>query len=376
MYPILLAHEDSALRALIADKLQFMFDLDVVSSGQALMERLQSRLYMAAIVGMEFRDVSTRVISTWMRTAECRQPLQMFLIRTDLYFGSAKEILIFDQAVIVSIPSQIQMLIDGLVRVSTRVQRQKWLRLSPVQKDLIDTHLSIYHDLNKKNIEETINSRSFDKGIDLLVETSDSQTIETILEAMRDYDDYTFAHQMSVASLLVMFGVDVGIPKKDLRILAQAGILHDVGKREVPIEVLHKPGKLNEAEWVLMRSHVQHSIAILGRIDGLSKHVIRVAAQHHECLDGSGYPYGLKGGEIDDLSLVCSVADVFSALTDKRPYKPAISQRRALQIMAGLCGTQIDGAVFRHFKEMIERSGRYRAEAEALTGASSPLAAE
>ena len=372
MYLVLLAHEDPFLRSYITEKLQFMFDVDVVDSGQGLMDRLQSRVYMAAIVGTTFTDVGARDLSTWMRAAGYRRPRQVILIRTEPYFGVPKEMAVFDRAITVSMPSQTQVLINCLAKTSKDLKRESWSGLSPLQKDLIDTHLSICQGLRTQAVEETIGSPAFAKGIDLLVETSQGRGIEHVLESLKDYDDYTFAHQMSVASLLVMFGIEVGIPAKDLRVLAQAGILHDVGKREVPLSILHKPGALTAAEWVVMKDHARHSARILGRIDGLSKHVVNVAGQHHERVDGAGYPYGLKAEAIDELSLVCAVADVFSALTDKRPYKPPKTQREALRIMAGLCGTQIDGGVFRHFKAMIEGSDRYRAES---ASAAAPAAA-
>lgn len=360
MYPVLLAHEDSFLRSYITEKLQFMFDVDTVDSGQALMGRIQDRSYIAVLVGTAFKDINTRILSAWMRSNAVRRPRQMVLIRGNPYFASRKEISVFENAVALSIPAQIQDLIDLLSRNARLLDREKWIRLSPVQKDLIDTHLTIFRGLRRNNVEQMIASQTFSKGIDLLVETSQGHTIEEVLEALKDYDDYTFSHHMSVASLLVLFGIEVGIPGKDLKVLAQAGILHDVGKKEIPLAVLHKPGRLSPAEWGVMKDHVHYSTQILGRIDNLSRHVVNVAAQHHEKLDGTGYPFGLKADDIDDLSMVCSIADIFSALTDKRPYKPPKTRREALAIMEDLVGSQIDKGIFRHFRSMALRSETHR----------------
>ena len=365
MYPVLLAHEDPFLRSYIAEKLQFMFDVDVVDSGQALMDRLQDRSYLAVLVGTAFKDVNARVISAWMRAEQSRQPRQLILIRSNPYFASHKEISVFENAIALSLPAQTQELIDVLSQNSRVLDREKWISLSPVQKDLIDTHMTIFRGLRTSNAEQMIVSETFAKGIDLLVETSQGHTIEEVLETLKDYDDYTFSHHMSVASLLVLFGIEVGIPQKDLKILAQAGVLHDVGKREIPLAVLHKPGRLSPAEWEVMKDHVRYSTDILGRIDGLSKHVINVAAQHHEKLDGTGYPFGLKADEITDLSMVCSIADIFSALSDKRPYKPSKTRRESLAIMEDLVGSQIDKGIFRHFRKMVLRSEEHRHAAPA-----------
>lgn len=375
MHPVLLAHEDPFLRSYIAEKLQFMFDVEIADRGRALIDRLQARPYLAAIIGTAFRDIGPRAVAAWMRSAGETRPRQVILIRNDAVAAGRSAMSTVDGAIALSLPSQVPALIEALMAASKVCQQERWSQLSPVQQDLIATHRSIFDGLSKRNIAETVGSPAFAQGIDLLVETSQDHLIEDVLAALRDYDDYTFCHQMSVASLLVLFGIEVGIPAKDLRILAQAGILHDVGKRQVPLAVLHKPGALNAAEWAVMKDHVGFSTQILGRIDGLSKHVINVAAQHHERVDGSGYPHGLKAEAIDDLALVCAVADVFSALTDRRPYKPAKSRPEALSIMAGLCGSHLNRGVFRHFKAMIERSARDRAEAAGAITHSAPHAA-
>ena len=360
MYPILLAHEDPFLRSYIAEKLQFMFDVDSVDTGQAVMSRVQCRSYFAVIVGAAFKDVNARGLSVWMQAEASRRPRLLILIRDKPQFASDKDVSTFENAITLSLPAQTQELIDVLSRNSRILDREKWSRLSPLQKDLIDTHLTIFRNLQTGSVEKVVVSETFAKGIDLLVETSRGHMIEEVLETMKDYDDYTFSHQMSVASLLTLFGIEVGIPQKDLRILAQAGVLHDVDKREIPLTVLHKPGPLNPAEWAVMKDHVRFSMEILGQIEGLSKHVINVAAQHHEKLDGTGYPFGLKANEIDDLSLVCSVADIFSALSEKRPYKSSKTRQEALAIMEGLTGSHIDKGIFGHFRSMILRSEGYR----------------
>lgn len=365
MYPILLAHEDPFLLSYISEKLQFMFNVDTVDSGQALMSKVQRRSYFAVIIGATFKDINARVLSIWMQAEASRRPRVLILIREQPKFAPDKDVSTFENAITLSLPAQTQELIDVLSRNSRTLNREKWNRLSPLQKDLIDTHLTIFRNLQTRSVQEVVASETFAKGIDLLVETSQGHMIEEVLETMKDYDDYTFSHQMSVASLLTLFGIEAGIPQKDLRILAQAGVLHDVGKREIPLTVLHKPGPLSPEEWAVMKDHVRFSIEILGQIESLSKHVINVAAQHHEKLDGTGYPFGLKANEIDDLSLVCSVADIFSALSEKRPYKSSKTRQEALAIMEGLTGSHIDKGIFEHFRSMVLRSEEYRHAAAA-----------
>ena len=110
------------------------------------------------------------------------------------------------------------------------------------------------------------------------------------------HHDYTFAHSFRVASHLATFALATGMRRADAELLAQAGLLHDIGKTAIPVAILDKPGPLDSSEWPEVRRHPQVAAEVLERSQALPAHLIRIALRHHERLDGSGYPHGLRRG--------------------------------------------------------------------------------
>ena len=127
--------------------------------------------------------------------------------------------------------------------------------------------------------------------------------------------------------------------RDDAELLAQAGLLHDIGKTAIPVRILDKPGPLDSSEWPVVQRHPVVAAEVLRRTPSLPPHLIRIALRHHERLDGSGYPHGLAGTAIDEPSLLCAIADVHTALTDRpRLPQPARRRRRASRACARSSG--------------------------------------
>jgi HD-GYP domain-containing protein (c-di-GMP phosphodiesterase class II) len=162
--------------------------------------------------------------------------------------------------------------------------------------------------------------------------------LDSWIEALDEHHNYSFRHSMFVCGSLTYFANAIGIGGADLEQLTIGGLLHDVGKSQVPLEILDKPGKLDEGEWKIMRTHPEHSREILHANHGLDADTIAMAVHHHEKLDGTGYPDGLSGAQISDHVRLMSISDVYSALIDKRSYKEAMSQEAALDLMAKFKG--------------------------------------
>ena len=186
-----------------------------------------------------------------------------------------------------------------------------------------------------------------------LVQAVGSKDFKGILNGVKEHDNYSFAHSLRVATLLTLFGNTVGLKPDDQLVLASGGLLHDAGKMQIPHEVLNKPGRLTEEEFVVMKSHVTHTITFLEASPEITKPMMIIAAQHHEKLDGTGYPFGLKGGELNDLARMAAIVDVFSALTDRRVYKPPMEAEEALDIMTGPMGNHLDQHYVATFRAML-----------------------
>lgn len=167
-------------------------------------------------------------------------------------------------------------------------------------------------------------------------EAAASGGLDSWIDALDDHHDYSFRHSMFVCGSLSYFTHAMGIRGAELDQLTLGGLLHDIGKCRVPLEILDKPGKLDAREWDVMKMHPVHSQEILGLENDLDADIIAMAAYHHEKLDGTGYPDGLSGAQINDHIRLTAVADVYSALIDKRAYKGSMSSEAALNIMATL----------------------------------------
>lgn len=185
-----------------------------------------------------------------------------------------------------------------------------------------------------------------------------------ILNAVRSHHDYTYVHSMRVATLLTLFGHGLGMTGEDLVILSTGGLIHDVGKLVTPYEILDKPDKLDDQEWPVMREHVVHSADILGKSDDVTKGSVIIAAQHHEKIDGSGYPHGLKGKEMNELARMSSIVDIFGALTDARSYKPAYPQEKAFNILESMT-REIDQHLLSMFKDIFAPGSELEMQAQA-----------
>jgi PAS domain S-box-containing protein/putative nucleotidyltransferase with HDIG domain len=157
-------------------------------------------------------------------------------------------------------------------------------------------------------------------------------------------DPYTAGHQRRVAGLSCAIATELGWGAERIAALHTGALLHDLGKIVVPAEILAKPGKLSEAEFTLIRQHAASGAEILADID-FEGDVAAMALQHHERLDGSGYPAGLKDGEILPEARILAVADVVEAMVSHRPYRPALSLESALSEIEQGSGSRYDAEV-------------------------------
>jgi HD-GYP domain-containing protein (c-di-GMP phosphodiesterase class II) len=150
------------------------------------------------------------------------------------------------------------------------------------------------------------------------------------LNRIEDHDPYTAIHSLNVCVLALCIAYVDGIDENAAETLATAALLHDIGKTRVPLHILNKPGPLSLRELGVMRRHATYGEAILRDLPGISTDALDLAAQHHERLDGSGYPHGIQGLQFHRLAQLLAVVDVYDGLTSMRVYRSALSPSAAL----------------------------------------------
>lgn len=165
------------------------------------------------------------------------------------------------------------------------------------------------------------------------------------LSDIRTIDDYTFSHCVNVAVYSLVTGVGLGMRQDMLRELGMGAILHDVGKLLIRPEVLQKPTSLNDSEFEEVKRHVALGHELVSSIKGITPAAASISLNHHERMDGSGYPRGLKGDEIPLTARIVAIADVYDALTSDRVYREREEPHKAMDYITEKIGTHFDPAV-------------------------------
>jgi putative nucleotidyltransferase with HDIG domain len=190
-------------------------------------------------------------------------------------------------------------------------------------------------------------------GCQPLLEAVNADGVANLLQGVRQHDDYTYAHSLRVAVFLSVFARNLGLSVAEQAVLTAGGLLHDIGKTAIPALLLNKPGHLTDSEFGIMKGHVAASVHILEKSPGLPEGVLLIAGQHHEKLDGSGYPHALPGSQLNELARMAAIVDIFSALTDRRVYKPTMTPDNAFALMAAEMSTQLDMPLLHCFRQIL-----------------------
>jgi putative nucleotidyltransferase with HDIG domain len=171
------------------------------------------------------------------------------------------------------------------------------------------------------------------------------------LDDVRRYHQGTFQHCLLVTGVAVGFAVDIGFDAADVKRLGIAATLHDIGKARIPLSILDKPGRLDPTEEEVMRRHPVIGYELLKDIEGVSPEILDGVRHHHEYLDGSGYPDGLKAPDIADLVRLLTISDIFAALIERRPYRPAMPRPDAYKILWGM-DRQLERSLVKAFRNI------------------------
>jgi putative nucleotidyltransferase with HDIG domain len=158
------------------------------------------------------------------------------------------------------------------------------------------------------------------------------------LARLKTTDDYTYMHSVAVCAMMISLANQLGMTQEQIKQAGMAGLLHDVGKMAVPLDILNKPAKLTEEEFASVRSHTVQGHNILQQIEGIGEAALDVSLHHHEKIDGSGYPFNLKADSISIMAKMGAVCDVYDAITSNRPYKAGWDPARSIRHMAASAG--------------------------------------
>lgn len=218
-------------------------------------------------------------------------------------------------------------------RTETAVERERAARIISSSKS------TVLHMFSEARMGRTVDVKD---AAELVTEitSSVSRNADALisLARLKTTDDYTYMHSVAVCAMMISLANQLGMTPEQTRQAGMAGLLHDVGKMAVPLDILNKPAKLTEEEFASVRSHTVQGHGILQQIEGIGEAALDVSLHHHEKIDGTGYPFNLKSDSISIMAKMGAVCDVYDAITSNRPYKAGWDPARSIRHMAASAG--------------------------------------
>jgi diguanylate cyclase (GGDEF)-like protein/putative nucleotidyltransferase with HDIG domain len=317
-------------------------DLALIETANILTETFRETDIIARIGGDEFgvlamegrRDGAEMLISRLQENLDTHNAREKCSYKLSLSMGIAR----YDP----ECPCSIDEL---LARADSLMYEQKQGVLAPV-REALEKQRPVR---GKRRAEEEL--PSFEQ-----LQRALRGTIKALTSAVEIRDPYTVDHLPKVANLACGIAKEIGLPDEKVEAIRTAGLVHDIGKINIPAEILSKPSGLSGAEMDLVKSHPQGSYDILGNI-GLPWPVVQIVFQHHERMDGSGYPRGLSGEDILMEARILAVADVVGAMASHRPYRRAHSMEKVLEEISQNRGVLYDPEVVDACSKVITEKG-------------------
>lgn len=213
------------------------------------------------------------------------------------------------------------------------------------------------HDLLAGDITKT-KLNQVNQSVDITVEfiLSDPNAVKSMLE-VTTHDYYTYTHSVDVSTYALGFGSFLGLNEVQLKALGKGAMLHDLGKKRVPIEIINKNGKLTDEEFTIMKNHPSYGVDILKEMGENNEITFAIVEQHHEKMPGTGYPKGLKGNEIHPFAQIVALCDIFNALTTKRSYKDPMNSFEAFKIMHNHMADDLNVKLLAKFIKFMAKEG-------------------
>ncbi len=204
------------------------------------------------------------------------------------------------------------------------------------------------------NVDQTVNAAAKLGGLAAEIVTNDQFAAGDLFQVLH-HDYATFSHSTNVAFYCGMLAAELGYSKEQIKQITTGGLLHDLGKLEIDESILCKPGKLDEFEFRKIQAHPLTGFRKLAHRADLVEGQLLMAYQHHERIDGHGYPVGCHGDEMHPWAKLCAVVDVFEALTSHRPYRKPMPRSKAIVLQLRDSGTHFDTEILQCWKTIIHR---------------------
>jgi len=236
------------------------------------------------------------------------------------------------------------VIISGMLQDETRTQALKVIRNQFQDMTGASTITKGFYHLDKK----------FSKIMDFILDDMSSQVDPMImLLDMHTADNYLYVHSLNVCLYTLVLGIAHGYSKNDLKVIGLGSLLHDIGKTQIPTKIVQKPGMLSEEEFRHMQAHTEIGYQILKEEPNIPLLAAHCALQHHERIDGSGYPRGLKGPQIHEYAKWLGVADSYDAMTSNRIYKKAMLPHQAVEALYVGSGTLYEQKQLELFRDRV-----------------------
>lgn len=240
--------------------------------------------------------------------------------------------------------------------------------LSPAAKRNVDRLRT--EDRTKVTLSESVKKR-VSEGIQYIYNNADSQELASTtdniannlmdaidgndaiaidINELKTSDEYTFKHSVDVATISMILAKQQKLSKKEIYEIGVSGLLHDIGKTKIPLEILNKPGRLDDSEFAIMKQHSVYGYHMIKDRPEFNNSISLGVLQHHEKINGTGYPLGFDDKRICPYAKILTVADIYDALVTERPYKSAFSQRDAVEMIMSMTA-ELDLSVMKSFLE-------------------------
>ena len=191
---------------------------------------------------------------------------------------------------------------------------------------------------NNPKDAEMMNAANSISG-ELMKAISQNDAIAVDISALKVSDEYTFKHSVDVASIAMIMAKQCNMSDKSVYQIGLAGLLHDLGKSEIPNEILNKPGRLTDEEFAVIKKHPIYGYNLIKDKTELSPEILLGVLQHHEKINGKGYPMGVTDNKLTPFARLLSIADIYDALVTERPYKKGFTPRDSVEMIMAMTGT-------------------------------------